>query len=297
MTQHKHYETARRAFYNTSFTPEKRAEQYCAGLDHTLKELREAGVRAESIAKYERMWVDWMGKKSRCMSSMITGPANFPTARNQKRLDAEHKAHGELIEYEKKLLAAACKEAYYEKHPEARPIKSGDDDALDRLREKLAKLEHNQEMMKAFNKAARKKGATVESVKDACPTFSEATIAKLMEPDCFNYVGFAPFQLTNNNAKIKSTRDRIAQLEKRKNQGEQELTIGGVRVVQNPDDMRLQLFFDGKPSAEMRSLLKSHAFKWSPRNEAWQRQLTNNALYALKTFIKPALEGLNHDAA
>ena len=50
--------------------------------------------------------------------------------------------------------------------------------------------------------------------------------------------------------------------------------------------MHLQLIFDGKPSADIRDMLKSHAFKWSPSNEAWQRQLTNNAKYETKILLK-----------
>jgi hypothetical protein len=50
--------------------------------------------------------------------------------------------------------------------------------------------------------------------------------------------------------------------------------------------MRLQLLFDGKPNDEIRSILKSHGFRWSPYNEAWQRQLTNNAKYETKLVLK-----------
>ena len=48
--------------------------------------------------------------------------------------------------------------------------------------------------------------------------------------------------------------------------------------------MRLQLIFEGKPELEMRTLLKSKGFKWSPLNNCWQRQLTNNARYDLKKY-------------
>jgi hypothetical protein len=46
--------------------------------------------------------------------------------------------------------------------------------------------------------------------------------------------------------------------------------------------MRLQLIFDGKPSDEVREVLKKNGFKWSPKNGAWQRQLTDNAICSLK---------------
>lgn len=34
-----------------------------------------------------------------------------------------------------------------------------------------------------------------------------------------------------------------------------------------------------------RSILKSNGFRWSPSQGAWQRQLTNNARYALKNYV------------
>jgi hypothetical protein len=59
---------------------------------------------------------------------------------------------------------------------------------------------------------------------------------------------------------------------------EKEYMIGDVKVMQNTADNRLQLFFPSKPDEEMIQKLKSRGFKWSPRNKAWQRQLTPNAL-------------------
>ena len=48
----------------------------------------------------------------------------------------------------------------------------------------------------------------------------------------------------------------------------------------NTEANRLQIFFDGKPDEATRTELKSNGFRWSPKAEAWQRQLTNNAYYA-----------------
>lgn len=61
---------------------------------------------------------------------------------------------------------------------------------------------------------------------------------------------------------------------------EKEYEYNGITVIQNTELNRLQLIFDGKPSDEVRDILKSNGFKWSPKNTAWQRQLTQNALYA-----------------
>ena len=62
--------------------------------------------------------------------------------------------------------------------------------------------------------------------------------------------------------------------------------INGVRVGKNFQADRLQLYFEGKPSTETISTLKHSAFKWSPSNGCWQRQLTNNAIYAMQTILK-----------
>ena len=56
--------------------------------------------------------------------------------------------------------------------------------------------------------------------------------------------------------------------------------------MENTEIMRLQLIFDGKPEPEVRDILKSNGFRWAPSNQCWQRQLTNNAKYALKSVME-----------
>ena len=63
------------------------------------------------------------------------------------------------------------------------------------------------------------------------------------------------------------------------------------RTVENAEIMRLQLFFDGKPEAEVRDILKKNGFRWSRKNNCWQRQLTDNARYSLER-VKKELEAL-----
>jgi hypothetical protein len=64
---------------------------------------------------------------------------------------------------------------------------------------------------------------------------------------------------------------------------------GGVNIVYNTEQNRLQFLFQGKPEAEMIEKLKKNGFKWSPRNKTWQRQLTPNALRAM-TYIFPDID-------
>ena len=52
------------------------------------------------------------------------------------------------------------------------------------------------------------------------------------------------------------------------------------------DDGRIRFKFNGVPSPEVREVLKSRGFKWSPSNKAWQRQNTPNGVYSAKKVIE-----------
>jgi len=57
-------------------------------------------------------------------------------------------------------------------------------------------------------------------------------------------------------------------------------TGGEMRI--NLEINRIQFIFDEIPSEETRKMLKSHGFKWSPTETAWQRQRTLNAVNVTK---------------
>ena len=65
-----------------------------------------------------------------------------------------------------------------------------------------------------------------------------------------------------------------------------ETGIEGLKVVENTEAMRIQLIFDDKPSADVREVLKSNGFRWSPRYSAWQRHLNSNGKYAAKKVLE-----------
>ncbi len=63
-------------------------------------------------------------------------------------------------------------------------------------------------------------------------------------------------------------------------------SIGDVEIVKNYQMDRIQIVFPGKPSEEIRGILKGEAFKWAPSQSAWQRQLTGNAEWAVKRIVQ-----------
>ena len=102
---------------------------------------------------------------------------------------------------------------------------------------------------------------------------------------------FVTYQLSNNNAEIHRIEGRLKKLRAAKTEGNTESENEYFRTVENTEIMRLQLFFDGKPEAEVRDILKKNGFRWSRKNSCWQRQLTDNARYSL-VRVKKELEEL-----
>jgi hypothetical protein len=149
--------------------------------------------------------------------------------------------------------------------------------------------------MKAANKAIRMKDTQKGDEALLDMGYSEEQIRKLREPDFCGRVGYPSFELQNNNANIKRVESRIKDLKATKEAGTKESENEFFKVVENTEVMRLQLFFDGKPEANVRDILKGNGFKWSPKNGCWQRQLTDNAKYALQRITKALNEMENSE--
>ena len=288
MKNHKHYEAARRAYYWTSFSPDKRAESECQFFDQINAEFDALGVDEAGKAKFERLFLLSLLAKSRCASSMITGPAKFNVEKNRRANERERKVSDELLAYIERIRKAIDKQNNPEKYA-SDAIRSDDENAIDKLKQKLANLEKAQEQMKACNKIVQdKKDNKIERLAEILGTKEKAE--ELLKPDFCGRLGFTSHFLTNNNAAIKAAELRIKQLESQAQQETKEFTIAGVKVVQNAEEMRLQFFFDGKPAREVIDLMKKHGFKWSPTNSCWQRLWNDNAIYSVKNYIKPELE-------
>ena len=173
-------------------------------------------------------------------------------------------------------------------------ISSDDPEAINKLREQLAGIEKAQRDMKRANLAIRRNAKEGEAAQLAALVelgYSEAMGLQMLKPDFCGRVGFPGYALSNNNANARRIRERIAQLEQRaaaaaQNPEPVEQVIGGVRMVEDIEDNRLRLFFDGKPTEAVRDTLKRNGFRWSPTSGAWQRQLSNGAKYAAQCVLQ-----------
>lgn len=167
-------------------------------------------------------------------------------------------------------------------------ISSDDPEALTKLKEKLKGMQESQELMKSANKIVKsKKLSEVEKVEKlqelGC---TEKQAIGILTPDFCNRIGFPSYKLTNNNGNMKRVKDRIKSLEIRATQETTEIEINGVRLVDNVEANRIQIFFPDKPNEEVRAYLKRVCrFKWSGYNGCWQRHRSRDAQYYAKEVI------------
>lgn len=240
-------------------------------------------------ARYSRRMAEYFNRDSKircmCPSILISGGGNFPVKKKEKQVQAWDKNHQFYQETQK--ILEKIKSVLYGKDV----IKSGDQDAIERLEEKLESLKDTQERMKAANKAIRMKDVKKADEELMNMGYSEDQIKNLREPDFCGRVGYPSYMLQNNNANIHRIEGRLNQLRAAKEKGMQETECKLFKVVENTEIMRLQIIFDGKPEPEVRNILKKNGFRWSPKNSCWQRQLTNNARYSLDR-VKEEMEVL-----
>ncbi len=205
-------EAATRAHAGTSHTPDRRGESEVASYVSAIQAFNEKlsavadndDRMAEAVAQSERFREGYIQRqnavwasRSRMMSTMITGPANFPVRRQEKIWAAFEKKASEFYSWQDRALSAAIK--------------------------------------------------AVKLVGYVAPPKPEG-------------------------AKT----------------GTEEVIVGDVKIVVNHDIERVQIVFDGKPAPEIISELKGAAWKWSPRNAAWQRMITSNSLYSAKRIANIA---------
>ena len=212
--------------------------------------------------------------EARCPSILISGGGNFPVRKKEKQ-NAARDRNLEEWNYIQGLLDKI-------RGVGTGGISSDDPQAVEKLEAKLATLEKHQEMMKAANAAIRMKDPAKGDAKLAELGYTPEDIAKLRAPDFCGRIGYPAYALQNNNANIRRIRGRIAELKKRTESTPEGWEFDGGRVVVNTAENRLQIIFDGKPNADVRTELKGEGFRWAPSQGAWQRQLTDNAMRAAR---------------
>ena len=159
-----------------------------------------------------------------------------------------------------------------------------DPDAVVKLEKELEKRIKAQEEMKAANRAVKMKDVEKGNAKLREMGYTDSNISELRKPDFCGRIGYPDYALQNNNASIRRIKERIADLQAAAENILEEVETDLYTFKQ--EDGRYQFVFDGKPDDDVRTILKSNGFKWSPSRSAWVRQVTTNAKHSVKRVMQ-----------
>ncbi|KAI9129860.1 DUF3560 domain-containing protein [Acaryochloris sp. CCMEE 5410] len=179
-------------------------------------------------------------------------------------------------------------------------ISSDDPDAIAKLKHKLEGLQQLQDEMKRINKIIRSTKklegeARVKAVAEKA-NISKSRAQELLTPDFCGRIGYPNYSLTNNNATIRNTKQRIEQLkadlERIAEQGESAETRHddlGVTVIENNVVNRIQLDFDRRLTKPAYRIVKGQSFNRT-REGIFQRRLNSAGRYAVDQVLKALRE-------
>lgn len=158
---------------------------------------------------------------------------------HRRAIDKADRAMRQAVELSRAAEQASGSRAGY-------AISADDPDAIEALQAKLERLQEKRERIKADNRARR---------------------------------GTHPaFVLQNLGANIRRVKARIEELSRAAERASEPEAVTmqgeGYRVEECPADNRIRIHFESKPDAQTRALVKRWGFRWSPRNQAWQRMLS-----------------------
>ena len=263
-----------------SMDPERMGHHICIECSEELNEFLAnipTELQAEYEAKYLNKWREWLAALSRCYSVLVTGPARFNSRRHEKMNDYERAAKQRLIDWSEKVVKRINRQQRLTGWQE-----------VERLQSKLDTLTELHDKMKAANKIVRSKKMSEEEQIDGLVALglNEKQAVEILKPmERWQSVGFPTYQLQNNLAKIKDTQAAIERHKAMAEAEDKEIKFNGGRVVVCNSEERMRFYFDTIPSVEVRNLMKRNAFKWSPKNGAWQRQLTANCKFDTKRIL------------
>lgn len=271
-------ELSYRAFYWTSHDPEGRGLRTLIDYDKELTEDLEKipeNERDYYKGQYKVKLSSWLQACSRCASSFITGGAGFNTSKAENANNSERNKYDEFRNWREWQFKQIAKRQELAKSPEER-----DKELIDQITKDiiLTFKEGNGSYFYNLLYQRVEKYAYKGMVDVIKPVVEEV----IKQNDIYNRITprhkfFRLVELAEKHAsKIEATKETPNKEEE----------IEGVKVIHNRDLDRLQLLFEGKPAPEIISILKKNAFRWSPSNKAWQRQLTPNAIYAANKVIE-----------
>lgn len=306
------------AWHWLSFDPEKRGQRFRTDHAEQLVQLLQTAdtskqKRPDNAEKIDETFnefrnkikeaaLSYLSSLSNTASTMVAGGGNFNVERNKKRqqwAEKKFEHYSFLIEKAAQSLQSLGKTRVEQS------VKRTDDDALEQAKIRLEIAEKSYESSAAFVDEINgiiKDALSDADVQDSIELTDEeinALTEKLInagisQNDITYVLRYNRLYLSSSLRKnIDYWKGKIKEFEAYQHAKEKAtdgiLTSGefnGGRWVENVDADRYQIFFDGKPNAEIIALLKKRAWRWSPSNGAWQGYRTLNYKHSLETILR-----------
>ena len=252
------------AFYATSFSPEERGSyhirMYEEELNDDIKTMPEE-ERERYIAKYKE-WVQILfNKHSRIMSAMITGPARFPSRRNEKMNNYYDNAVNEFRAWREKALKSIARRI-----EEAKPKEQKVEEEWTRLKRSIYSSASTIKGINDGTERGYNKALFVSSIYGKVETYAKRGDVIIVE----NAIAYV--RELNKQSSIITERHKFFKLaemakavcevqEVRSNKEDTEIFFDGGRVIKNYSEDRVQIVFDTKPQPDVISNLKHNGFR------------------------------------
>lgn len=272
----------------------------------TLNERQQAILTArldEWKSLVEKAYNDIIAKRAAWMPWTVCGPARYNSRKNSAKADRQQEAAREWNDKMDRFVLNTLSMirdaipheqliAEYRSGKRREAISGDDPYAAEKLAARIEGLKEYHQRMKDRNAWWRKHGTM-----KGCPGLDAASAAKMdndiNDPKQLYHVPYAAYELQLNNANIKRLEERLQTIQRQQAAGDAQHVYNGFTVEQSAAEGRINITFDEKPDAPARDVLKSNGFHWSPRAKVWTRQLTDNALRAVRLYVVPGLLALD----
>lgn len=278
---------AENSYNNISFDPDKRAA--C-----DIKELTAAEEKFKALCEQHgtidlfAAWDDKLESLARAYwsanygaaSAMVVGPANFNATRINRRNERAHARQGELCDF---INADNMQKYIYRMRPDLKLKNENEkraDSIIEDLKQELAGgtvINPGSQYQYIYR---RSRPLLANRIRTLIGRNQRDTVAQVYEL-IKNGGVFA-----KNNSIFADIEKYLAAPAQENNAADTPQEINGVKIVENQELNRLQLFFAERTDAETYQKLRKKGFLWSPRNKCFQRQLTDNARRAAKYVLQ-----------
>lgn len=294
------YELAISAFRNSSWTPEKRAEQtqeqYTQQVNNDYADLlklaqneTQQNLLDDEIKKYKdnylRRYSSYLSALSRTASAMITGPAKFPTERNRKRLETAQRRYEEFSDWRIKTMESIRKKLLDARTPEEKM-----NAAWAEIEAMLSRSLKNLDDID-FHGAPYARELFVSNLAGRLQRMAQngEVIHVRMALE------FIRTAQENRKKPYFTARHSVWKLVEVAQKADAEqfetqtiLETDDFSIIADAEDDRVRIFFKYRPDEKLRARLKGSGWKWSPSVGAWQRKLTQNAIASAKEIMRLA---------